>query len=277
MATADQLERQRQRELNRNNPGPPTGRATPPTPPAVAAQGRVTADRAERIVNRPAPTPRPGPAPAPAPAPAPSRPSRSRPIDWRDSAYNAQIAAIDRALRDFETGLQTRGQRYGEDFTRGVRDLGFRSGEDFNVAPDILGFRDLEEGLAAVRRPTRPMARGLMAEGVEPEPMSAAETMGGTWDLEGEFNPFSAAARGTRSSRDDFAGRGTLRSSDFAQSFAQFQDRLNQQLESMETGRGRFFEDALTNLSQQRASAQERRAAAQRDAMMRAAIQAGGR
>jgi hypothetical protein len=31
----------------------------------------------------------------------------------------------------------------------------------------------------------------------------------------------------------------------------------------------------LTNLSSQRASAQERRAAAQRDAMMRAAIQAG--
>ena len=196
-----------------------------------------------------------------APAPAPGREPRSRPIDWRDAAYNAQIAAIDRALRDFETGLQTRGQRYGEDFTRGIRDLGFRAGEGFVAAPDILGFRNLAEGLQAVRRP-----RGVG---------SAAEMMGGTWDLEGEFNPFSAAARGTRSSRDEFAGRGTLRSSDFAQNFAEFQDRLNQQLEAMETGRGRFFEDALTQLSQQRATAEERRQAAQRDAMMRAAIMAG--
>ena len=250
--------------------------STGPTrsPGVPGTRPRVTADQAERIANRPSGG---GGGGAPAPAPAPGGgSSRSRRIDWRDSAYNAQIAAIDRALRDFETGLQTRGQRYGEDFTRGVRDLGFRSGEDFVAAPDILGFRDLEEGLAAVRRPQRPMARGL-AEGEEPGQMSAAEMMGGTWDLEGEYNPFSSAARGTRSSRDDFAGRGTLRSSDFAQSFAQFQDRLNQQLESMETGRGRFFEDALTNLSQQRSSAQERRAAAQRDAMMRAAIQAGGR
>jgi hypothetical protein len=106
--------------------------------------------------------------------------------------------------------------------------------------------------------------------------MTAAEMLGGQWDYEGEFNPFSSATRGTRTSRDDFAGRGMIRSSDFAKSYAEFQDRLNQQLEAMETGRGRFFEDALTNLSSERASAQERRAAAQRDAMMRAAIQAGG-
>jgi hypothetical protein len=197
--------------------------------------------------------------------------SKPKNIDWRDAAYNAQIAAIDRALRDFETGLSTRGQRYGEDFTRGVKDLGFRAGEGFQAAPDILGFRDLEEGLAAVRRP---MAR-TMGEGGEETPMTAAQMMGGQWDYEGDFNPFSAATRGTRTSRDDFAGRGMIRSSDFARSYAEFQDRLNQQLEAMETGRGRFFEDALTNLSSQRSSAEERRAAAQRDAMMRAAIQAG--
>ncbi len=220
------------------------------------SQDAVYANRAARSGRRDNPPP-------PPPASGGGGRSRPRSINWRDSAYNAQIAAIDRALRDFETGLSTRGQRYGEDFTRGVRDL---------------GFRDLEEGLAAVRRPRRPMpmARGLMGgEGAEPEAMTASEAMGGQWDLEGEFNPFSSAARGTRSSRDDFAGRGMIRSSDFAQSYAEFQDRLSQQLEGMETGRGRFFEDALTNLSSQRASAQERRAAAQRDAMMRAAIQAG--
>lgn len=213
--------------------------------------------------------------PAPTHTPAPTqqkRRRRRRRTRWDDATYYAQIASLNRALQDFETGLQSRAQRYGQDFTRGVRDLGFRAGEDFNAAPDILGFRDLAEGLAAVRRPQRPMARGMIAEGEEAQPMSAAEMMGGTWDFEGEYNPFSAAARGTRSSRDEFAGRGTLRSSDFVQNFAEFQDRLNQQLEAMETGRRRFFEDALTNLAQQRATTEERRQAARRDAVMRAAM-----
>jgi hypothetical protein len=114
-----------------------------------------------------------------------------------------------------------------------------------------------------------------MGEDGQEVPTTAAQRMGGQWDLEGQFNPFSSAARGTRTSRDDFAGRGMIRSSDFTRSFAEFQDRLNQQLEGMETGQSRFLEDALTNLSSQRASAEERRAAAARDAAMRAAIQAG--
>ena len=233
-----------------NPPGPIIG--PPPVPPAGSPARDV--GRAERTTPTPVPTPTPS---------GPSRAERQRArgggtTDFRDAAYNAQIAALNRALQDFETGLSTRAQRYGEDFTRGIRDLGFRAGEGFVAAPDILGFRDLAEGLAAVRRP----------EGVG----SAAEMMRGTWDLEGEYNPFSAAARGTRSSRDEFAGRGTLRSSDFVQNFAEFQDRLNQQLEAMETGRGRFFEDALTNLASQRATTEERRQAAQRDAVMRAAM-----
>lgn len=201
-------------------------------------------------------------------------------IDWRDASYNAQIAAINRALRDFETGLQTRGTRYGQDYMRGLGDLGFRAGEGFIAAPDILKFQNLEEGLQAVRRPQIAQRMGAATEelpgGVTP-PTPASQMMGGQWDYEGEFNPFSSATRGTRTARDEFAGRGMLRSSDFAQSYAQFQDQLNQQLESMETGRGRFFEDALTNLAQQRATADERRQAAQRDAIMRAAMMSMGR
>lgn len=204
-------------------------------------------------------------------SPPPVQESSPAPTRWDDASYNAQIAALNRALGDFETGLSSRVGRYGEDFTRGVRDLGFRASPDFVPAPDILSFGNLEEGLAAVRRPSRPMARGL-ARSEETGPMSAADMIGGEWDLEGEYNPFSAAARGTRSSRDDFAGRGTLRSSDFIQSFAEFQDRLNQQFEAMQTGRGRFLEDSLTNLAQQRATTEERRQAARRDAVARAAM-----
>jgi len=247
---------------------------------ARSSQPRATADTLERNPQIRAQVlgtttgGRDNPPPPPS-GDTPSRAERQRArgggsIDWRDASYNAQIAALNRALADFETGLSTRVGRYGEDFTRGIRDLGFRAGEGFVAAPDILGFRNLEEGLQAVRRP---MARTMGEDGQE-TPMTAAQMLGGQWDYEGEFNPFSAASRGTRTSRDEFAGRGTLRSSDFAKSYAEFQDRLNQQLEAMETGRGRFFEDALTNLSSQRASAEERRAAAQRDAMMRAAIMA---
>jgi len=259
---------------------------------ARSSQPRATADTLERNPQIRAQVlgtttgGRDNPPPPPS-GDTPSRAERQRArgggsIDWRDASYNAQIAALNRALADFETGLSTRVGRYGEDFTRGIRDLGFRAAEDFTPTPDILSFSNLEEGLQAVRRPMRaaqPMARGLMAEGEEAEatPVSAADMMGGDWDYEGEFNPFSAAARGTRGARDEFAGRGTLRSSDFVQSFAEFQDRLNQQLEAMQTGRGRFIEDALTNLAQQRATTEERRQSAMRDAQMRAAIQAAGR
>jgi hypothetical protein len=70
--------------------------------------------------------------------------------------------------------------------------------------------------------------------------------------------------------RDEFAGRGTLRSSDFANSFGDFQNRLGQQLQAMETGRGRFAEDLGTELSQFRARTGEQKAAAEESARSRA-------
>jgi hypothetical protein len=94
------------------------------------------------------------------------------------------------------------------------------------------------------------------------------------FDIEGEFDPYSAAARGTRSTRDEFAGRGTLRSSDFAKTFGDFQNRLNQQLGAMETSRTRFGQDLATDVARERTRSQERQQQAQRDAMMRAAVAA---
>ena len=190
------------------------------------------------------------------PAPRPSLP----PIDWRDAAYKAQIASLNRALADFETGTRTNVGRFGEDFMRGLRSLGFRPGEGFEAAPDVTKFRDEAEAMAALRTPAARMAGG--------------PAMDGQWDLEGAFDPFSAAARGTRTSRDEFAGRGTLRSSDFVQSFAEFQDRLNQQLEAMTSGQTRFLEDAARSVMQQRTGTQESREAAEREARARAAIRA---
>jgi hypothetical protein len=93
----------------------------------------------------------------------------------------------------------------------------------------------------------------------------------GDWDYEGRFSPFTAAARGTRGLRDEFAARGTLRGTDFGNTFAEFQDRLSDQLAAMETGRTRFEEDARRELAQQRTSTEERRQAAERAALSRAA------
>jgi hypothetical protein len=193
-------------------------------------------------------------------APAATTAAATRgPIEWRDSAYNSQIAAIQRALQDFETGAQTRGERFGQDFTTGLQRLGYRPGEGFQAMPNIL------EALSA---------RQMGADGAEGGVSLPA--MGGSFDIEGQYDPYTAAAQGTRGLRDDFAGRGTLRSSDFARSFGEFQNRLNQQLEAMETSRTRFGQDLATDVSRERSATQDRLQAAQRDAMMRAAMGAAG-
>jgi hypothetical protein len=215
---------------------------------------------------RPAPTPPParqssGNTQAPPPSSGGGSSSRG-PLNWRDSLYNSQIASIQRALQDFETKSQTEAERYGQDFSTGLSRMGYRPGEGFQAMPNILEMLGPEGRLKA----------GQAAS----EMVRLPGVTGGAFDIEGEYDPYSAAARGTRSTRDEFAGRGTLRSSDFAKSFGDFQNRLNQQLEAMEMGRGRFAEDLVTDVSGERGRAQERREAAQRDAMMRAAIAAAG-
>ena len=202
-------------------------------------------------------------------APAAPRVAQERgPLNWRDAAFNAQIASIQRALEDFETGAQTRGERYGQDYMTGLTRMGYRPAEGFQAMPNIL--EQLNQPQA--------MARGLSAEGMEGggAPAVAVPPVAGAFDIEGQFDPYSSAARGTRGLRDEFAGRGTLRSSDFAKTFGEFQNRLNQQLEAMETSRGRFGQDLATEVAQQRTQSQERQQAAQRDAMMRAAVAAAG-
>ena len=194
------------------------------------------------------------------PAPAPAAPAAPRPLNWRDAAYNAQIAAVERALRDFETGATRRGERYGEDYLTSVRRLGYRPGEGFQAMPNLV---EATQAAAATR---------AAEDAAEP----LVTPVSGAFDIEGQYDPYSTAAQGTRSMRDVFAGRGTLRSSDFAKSFGEFQNRLNRQLEAMETSRGRFAEDLAQEIAAQRTGAQERREAAQREAMMRAAMAAAG-
>lgn len=206
--------------------------------------------------------------------------------DWRDSAYNQQIGAINRALADFETDLGLQGKRYGTDYTQSVRELGYRPGEGFSPTVDVLNLPDTamargaggtpsgKDALSAVQQAMMPVT-GYDQDQAGPSARGAEQQYGGgQWDYEGDFSPFSAAARGTRGTRDDFAGRGMLRSSDFAQTYADFQDRMQNQLGSMERGRTRFFEDSALEGAQRRSSAEERRQSARVNAMARAA-QAG--
>jgi hypothetical protein len=198
-------------------------------------------------------------------APTVTQASAARgPLNWQDSSYNAQIASIQRALQDFETGAQTRGERYGQDFSTGLSRMGYRPAEGFQAMPNILEMMNQPQAMSAMDG----------AEGGAPA--VSVPRVSGSFDIEGEFDPYSAAARGTRSTRDEFAGRGTLRSSDFAKTFGEFQNRLNQQLEAMETSRGRFGQDLATEVAQQRSATQDRLQAAQRDAMLRAATAAAG-
>lgn len=216
-------------------------------------------------------TPYKPPAPKSTPQPsqnvqAPSAPKASKPksINWRDSAYNAQIASIQRALQDYETGAQTRGERYGQDFMTGLRSLGYRPAEGFQAMPNI------------VEQMNQPQVAALSAGADNAAPAVSVPAVSGAFDIEGEFDPYSAAARGTRGTRDEFAARGTLRSSDFAKTFGEFQNRLQKQLDAMETSRSRFGQDMATEIAQQRTQAEERMQQAQRDAMLRAAMAAAG-
>jgi hypothetical protein len=142
--------------------------------------------------------------------------------------------------------------------------MGYRPAEGFQAMPNILEMMNQPQAMSAMDG----------AEGGAPA--VALPRVSGSFDIEGEFDPYSAAARGTRSTRDEFAGRGTLRSSDFAKTFGEFQNRLNQQLEAMETSRGRFGQDLATEVAQRRTQSQEQEQAARQNAMMRAAMGAAG-
>lgn len=186
--------------------------------------------------------------------PAPTMQTRQRAAvgPYQDSTYNAQIASIERALQDYETGATTRGQRYGIDYNTGLQRLGYRPQTGFNP----IDIESIFEPAASAR--------------------SAPEDaeIRGQFDIEGQYDPYSAAAQGTRSRRDDFASRGTLRSSDFAKNFGEFQQRLGEQLGAMEKGRSRFSEDLATDVAQQRTSAEERRQSTRRSAENRAIMRA---
>jgi len=163
-------------------------------------------------------------------------------LNYKDAEYNAQIASLNKALEDYEIGAQQNADRYGQDFRTGVQKMGFR--------------------------PTGPTGFGDVLAAQDPNAVQAEQE--GVWDLEGQYDPYSAASKGTRGLRDDFAARGTLASSDFVGNFAEFQDRLDEQLDSMNLSKARFGADLQRDLASQRSNTEERRQATGRTAQQRA-------
>ena len=162
-------------------------------------------------------------------------------LNYKDAEYNAQIASLNKALEDYEIGAKQSADRYGQDFLTGVQQMGFR--------------------------PTGPAGFGDVLAEQDP---NAVQAVGGQWDLEGQYDPYSAAAKGTRGLRDDFAARGTLASSDFGQTFGEFQGRLDDQLTSMNLAKARFGENLQSDLATERSNTEERRQAVARTAQQRA-------
>ena len=217
------------------------------TPAESIAQDK---ERLARLVKPVVPDLNPDPTPDPTPTPGNDRRIDTSAPEYRDAEYNAQIASLNKALQDYETGAQQRADRYGQDFRTGVQQMGYRPAGN-------TGFGD-------VLATPEPQMASRMAAPTEPQKM-------GQWDLEGQFDPYSSAARGTRGLRDEFAARGTLRSSDFGQTFGEFQNRLSDQLDAMNLSRSRFGEDLQTEIAGQRSGTEERSQAAERAASQRAA------
>jgi hypothetical protein len=178
---------------------------------------------------------------APVPVSGDPKPDVSA-YNYQDAEYNAQVASLNRALEDYETGAQQTADRYGQDFRTGVQKMGYR--------------------------PTGPTGFGDVLS--EQDPNAKQQAVGGQWDLEGQYDPYSAAAKGTRGIRDDFAARGTLQSSDFAQNFGEFQNRLDEQLDSMNLSKARFGENLQSDIATQRANTEESQQATGRAAQQRA-------
>lgn len=221
------------------------------TPAESIAQDKK---RLARLVKPVVPAPDPDPTPDPTPTPPPGRTIDTSAPNYKDAEYNAQIASLNKALQDYEIGAQQNADRYGQDFRTGVQQMGFRP-----TGP--AGFGDV------LSQESPSVSSRMMATEAD---SATPEGPGGQWDLEGQYDPYSAAAKGTRGLRDDFAARGTLRSSDFGQTFGEFQDRLDDQLTSMNLAKARFGENLQSDLASQRSNTEERRQATGRTAQQRA-------
>ena len=127
--------------------------------------------------------------------------------DWLagDQSYIRQMAALKAALDNFTADQGAQTSRYNTDFNEGVKSLGWKG---------------------------RPAAEGD----------AKWDSVGGQWD---ETDNNTASGRAFTNQLNDFAGRGVLQSSLFGTARNDLQRSLNDQLNSVVTGRGNFLDDLV--------------------------------
>jgi len=183
--------------------------------------------------------------------------SSSGSVNWRDSIYNAAISRLADELAKFEADRQLEAQNYETDFGTSLRNLGYTAGEG-EFSPISLDM------------PTVEQATGEGAADAAAGDQSVTFTPMGSFDYEGDLDPFSAAARGTSNLRNMFAARGTLRSSDYLREQQGFQKELLDQLSGMNTARGRFGQGLASRVSEYRSQNEQARQDAREAAIQRA-------
>lgn len=167
---------------------------------------------------------------------APAAPQISE-ADWLagDAAYNRQIAALQAALQNFLADQGASTTRYNTDFNEGVKQLGWKG---------------------------RPAAEGDQKW----------ESVGGNWD---ETDNNTASGRAFTNQLNDFAGRGLLQSSLFGTARNDLQRSLNDQLNSVVTGRTNFLDDLVRQRTSYQQENENSSRSAREEALARMAASIG--
>lgn len=148
---------------------------------------------------------------APAVDAAPKPPSEADYLAG-DSAYQAQLAALTKALSDYQADQTNQRSQYDTQYNQGLASLGYQ------------------------------------APGAGPDGIAGTEDDPGPWNFQ-DLN--SSAGRSYDNQLNDFASRGELQSSGYAQALDNLTRSLDTQKGSMDTARQGFGDNLTSALAQQ--------------------------
>lgn len=148
-----------------------------------------------------------------------------------DSTYLAQIAALNKALSDYQADQTNQTNQYDTDFNKSVKQLGWEG------APDVSG-------------------------------ANAYDDTTGQWD---QTDQNTSSGRAFSNQLNDYASRGLLQSSLFGTAQNDLQSSLADQLKSVVTGRQSFLDNLQSQLAAQQDQNTQSQASAKADAIARIA------
>lgn len=191
---------------NVSRPARPAARPRPTTinhPPVRQASFAAPAPSAQSFADS-----------APAASAAPAAPAAPSEADYLagDSAYQAQLAALTKALSDYQSDQTNQRSQYDTQYNQGLASLGYQ------------------------------------APGAGPDGIPNTEDDAGPWNFQ-DLN--TSAGRSYDNQLNDFASRGELQSSGYAQALDNLTRSLDTQKGSMDTARQGFGDNLTSQLAQQ--------------------------